>query len=114
MKTVDIKDHCYHWVDYSVYFFGTADQEDLDEIKRDVKTIYNNQMKQAEVLSDIISITNVSRTLINEKREKINGMIHNIESLQDRLKDVKKDLKVSFTTRRFLLINAAILIHSTD
>ena len=32
--------------------FGTADQEDLDEIKRDVKTIYDNQMKQAEVLSD--------------------------------------------------------------
>ena len=38
-------------------------------------------MKQAEVLSDIISITNVSRTLINENREKINDMIHNIESL---------------------------------
>ena len=94
------------------FLFGTADQEDLDEIKRDVKTIYDNQMKQAEVLSDIISITNVSRTLINENREKINGMIHNIESLQDRLKDVKKDLKVLFTTRRFLLIHAEILIHS--
>ena len=47
------------------FLFGTADQEDLDEIKRDVKTIYDNQMKQAEVLRDIISITNVSRTLIN-------------------------------------------------
>ena len=69
-------------------------------------------MKQAEVLSDIISITNVSRTLINENREKINGMIHNIESLQDSLKDVKKDLKVMFTTRGFLLIHAEILIHS--
>ena len=39
-------------------------------------------------------------------------MIHNIESLQESLKDVKKDLKILFTTRRFLLIHAEILIHS--
>ena len=39
-------------------------------------------------------------------------MIHNIETLQDSLKDVKKDLKVLFTTRKFLLIHAEILIHS--
>ena len=94
------------------FLFGTADQNDLDEIKKDVKTIYDNQMKQAEVLGDIVSITNVSRTLINENREKIIGMIHNIESLQESLKDVKKDLKILFTTRRFLLIHAEILIHS--
>ena len=42
------------------FLFGTAYQEDLAEIKRDVKTIYDNQMKYAEVLSDIISLTNVS------------------------------------------------------
>ena len=47
------------------FLFGTADQNDLDEIKKNVKTIYDNQMKQAEVLGDIVSITNVSRTLIN-------------------------------------------------
>ena len=69
------------------FLFGTADQKDLDEIERDVKTIYDNQIKQTEVLSDIISITNVTRTLINENREKINGMIHNIESLQERHKE---------------------------
>ena len=34
-------------------------------------------MDQTEVLNDIISISNVSRTLINENREKINGMIQN-------------------------------------
>ena len=94
------------------FLFGTADQNDLDEIKRNVKTIYDNQVKQTEVLSDIISITNVSRTLINENREKINGMIHNIESLQENLQDIKKDLRILFTSRKFLLIHAEILIHS--
>ena len=94
------------------FLFGTADQNDLDEIKRDVKTTYDNQVKQTEVLNDIISITNVSRTLINENREMINGMIHNIESLQESLKDIKKDLRILFTTRKFLLIHTEILIHS--
>ena len=43
------------------FLFGTDDQKDLDEVKRDVKTIYDNQMNQSEVLSDIVSTTNVSR-----------------------------------------------------
>ena len=112
MTTVDTRDHYYHWEVYSIFSLVLLIKKDLDEIKRDVKTIYDNQIKQTEVLSDIISITNVSRTLINENREKINGMIHNIESLQESLKDIKTDLRILFTTRKFLLIHAEILIHS--
>ena len=54
-------------------------------------------MDQTEVLNDIISISNVSRTLINENREKINGMIQNNLEL--------------FLTRRFMLIYAEVLVH---
>ena len=112
MTTVDTRDHYYHWEAYSIFSLALLIKKTLMKLRRDVKTIYDNQMKQTEVLSDIISITNVSRTLINENREKINGMIHNIESLQDSLKDIKKDLRILFTTRKFLLIHAEILIHS--
>ena len=41
------------------FLFGTADQDDLDDN-------YDNQVQQTEVLNDVISISNVSRTLINE------------------------------------------------
>ena len=93
------------------FLFGTADQNDLDEIKKDVKTIYDNQMDQTEVLNDIISISNVSRTLINENREKINGMIQNIATIYTDLDEVKKDLQELFLTRRFMLIYAEVLVH---
>ena len=56
------------WQDGTRYLAKLLWLTDLDEIKRDVKTIYDNQIEQAEVLSDIVSIANVSRALINENR----------------------------------------------
>ena len=94
------------------FLFSTADQEDLDEIKRYVKTIYDNQMEQAEVLSDIVSIANVSRALINENRIMINAMIQIIDNLKENLQNIQEDLQTLFTTRRFLLIHGEILIHA--
>jgi len=93
------------------FLFGTADQSDLDDIKKDVQTIYENQMDQTEVLNDIISISNVSRSLINENREKINGMIKNIETIYSDLDEVKRDLQELFLTRRFLLIYSEVVVH---
>ena len=93
------------------FLFGTADQDDLDDIKKEVQTIYDNQVHQTEVLNDVISISNVSRTLINENREKINGMIQNIATIYTDLEEVKKDLQELFETRRFLLIYSEVVIH---
>ena len=45
------------------FLFGTAD---LDAVKTDIKQLYQNQMDQTNVLNDIITITNVSRGLVNE------------------------------------------------
>ena len=45
--------------------FGTADKTDLDKIKRNVKILYGNQIKQGEVLDDI-SITNISWAIMTE------------------------------------------------
>ena len=81
------------------FLFGNADQNDLNDMKKDVQTIYDNQVNQAEVLNDIVSISNVSRTLINENREKINDMIENIGELYQSLDIIKGDMKALFKTR---------------
>ena len=60
--------------------FGTGDQTDIDAIKADVKQLYQNQMDQTNVLNDIITITNVSRGLINENINKINKIILSLVS----------------------------------
>ena len=63
------------------FLFGTADKADLDALKVDVKQLYQNQMDQTNVLNDIITVTNVSRGLINENIKKINNIIDTIISL---------------------------------
>ena len=94
------------------FLFGTANQDDLESIKHSVKTIYDNQESQAQVLNDVISITNVSRTLINENRLLINGMIETIITLNTTLKEIQYDLFLLLTTRKFFLIHAETLTHS--
>ena len=94
------------------FLFGTADQEDLDSIKTQVKTIYDNQVSQAQVLNDRVTITNVSRSLINENRLLINGVIQTVITLNSTLKEIQHDLFLLLTTRKFLLTHAETLIHS--
>ena len=94
------------------FLFGTVDQADLDSLKHSVKAIYENQESQAKILNDIVSITNVSRTLINENRLLINGMIDTVITLNTTLKEIQSDLFILLTTRKFLLTHAETLIHS--
>ena len=52
------------------FLFGTADQSDVDSLKADVKQLYDNQVDQTQILDEIVTITNISRGLINENRLK--------------------------------------------
>ena len=63
------------------FLFGTENQADLDAIKTDIKQLHQNQMDQTNVLNVIITITNVSRCLINENIKKSNNIIVTIISL---------------------------------
>ena len=68
------------------FLFGTAIQGDLDSIKAKVKEVYEKQVNQAQVLTDIVSITNVSRSLINENRLLTNGIIQTVITVNSTLK----------------------------
>ena len=57
---------------FPILLFETADQKDIDMIKQQVKDLYTNQLAEMKVLEDVISVTNISRGLINENRLKFN------------------------------------------
>ena len=54
------------------FLFGTADNDDVEDMKQDIQRLYDNQVDQANILNDDVSITNISRGLINENIMKIN------------------------------------------
>ena len=95
------------------FLFGTADQADLDAVKTDIKQLYQNQMDQTNVLNDIITITNVSRGLINENIKKINNTITTIISLNQTIYYIRGQLQPLYTARRFMLMHTEFLIHHT-
>ena len=93
------------------FLFGTACQDDLNSIKSDVKQLYQNQMDQTNVLNDIISITNVSRGLINENIKKIIGIIDTIINLNETIKNIAGHLGPLYTTRKFMFMHIEFISH---
>ena len=93
------------------FLFGTAKDEDIKSMKQDIKWLYDNQISQSKVLNDVISITNISRGLINENILKINQVISTITFLNDTMDSIINQLRPLFSARRFLLLHTEMLIH---
>ena len=52
------------------FLFGTACLSDVDSLKAVVKQLYENQVEKTQILDEIVTITNISRGLINENKTK--------------------------------------------
>ena len=95
------------------FLFGTADDKDLKAIKSDIQQLYQNQMNQADVLNDIISITNVSRGLINENIQKINNIVDTIISLNQTIRSIEGHLEPLYVARKFTFMHTEFISHHT-
>ena len=93
------------------FLFGTVDNNYLQDIKQDIQKLYDNQVDQANVLSDLISVVNVSRGLINENVMRINQIIETISFLNKTVDCLAEKLKPLYITRRFYLLHTEIQIH---
>ena len=73
--------------------FGTTDQSDVDSLKADVKQLNEKQVEQTQMLDEIVTITNISRGLINENRLKINMITDTILNISETILNIKTDLQ---------------------
>ena len=78
-----------------------------------MKQLHENQIDQTQVLDEIVTITNISRGLINENRLKINMIIDSILSKNETILNLKTHIQTLFTARRFLLLHSEFMIHNT-
>ena len=95
------------------FLFGTVDQSDVDSLKADVKQLYENQIDQTQILDEIVTITNISRGLINENRPKIDMIIDTLLSINETILNIKPHTQMLFTARKFLLLHSEFMIHHT-
>ena len=90
------------------FLFGTAYQKDLEEIRKNVKIIYENQ----KVLDNVTAMTDISRAMIRENRLMIKNMVDSVQFLSKTSVNIHKEIEPLFITRRFLLIHAEVLMHT--
>ena len=64
------------------FLFGTAKDEEVRLMKKDIKKLYDNQISQPKVLN-IISIANILRGLINENIVRINHLFSTTAFISD-------------------------------
>ena len=95
------------------FLFGTADDKDLKAIMSDIQQLYQDQMNQADVLNDIISITNASRGLINENIQKINNIVDTIISLNQKIRSIEGHLEPLYVARKFTFMHTEFISHHT-
>ena len=81
-----------------------ADDKDVESMKKDIQKLYDNQVDQSKVLNDAISITNISRGLINENILKINQIVSTITFLNETIDSIMNQLKPLITARKFLFL----------
>ena len=93
------------------FLFGTADQSDVDSLKANVKQLYENQIDQTQILDETVTMTNISRGLINENRLKIDMIIDTILSINETIMNIKAHIQTLFTTRESFAIT--FRIHDT-
>ena len=85
----------------------------MDSLKADVKQLYENQVEQTQVLDEIVTITSISRGLINENGLKIDMIIYTILSINETILNIKTHIQTLFTARRSLLLHFEFMIHHT-
>ena len=93
------------------FLFGTADQKDIDMIKKQVKDLYSNQLAEKEVFKDVISVTDISRGLIDENRLKVNQIVSTISGINETISKIQEWLIPLFTARKFLIVQTEASLH---
>ena len=93
------------------FLFGIAWDEAVRSMKQDRKKLYDNQISQSKVLTDILSIANISRGLIHENILRINQIVSTITFINNMMDSIMNQLRPLFSAGRFLLLCTEMLIH---
>lgn len=57
------------------FLFGTLSEEDIGSIKSNIRVLAENQNKISHVLTENLSILNVTRIEVSQNRQAINSLI---------------------------------------
>ncbi|XP_052082136.1 uncharacterized protein LOC127719850 isoform X1 [Mytilus californianus] len=75
------------------FLFGTVSDSDLSKIRRNIKTLAQNQDAIRHIVQDGLTILNTTQTHVSENRHKVNELIESVQDLGNRLQTFATDLE---------------------
>ncbi|CAC5387938.1 unnamed protein product [Mytilus coruscus] len=75
------------------FLFGTVSDSNLSKIRRNIKTLAQNQDAIRHIVQDGLTILNTTQTHVSENRHKVNELIESVQDLGNRLKTFATDLE---------------------
>ncbi|CAG2220461.1 unnamed protein product [Mytilus edulis] len=76
------------------FLFDTVSDSDLSKIRRNIKTLAQNQDAIRHIVQDRLTILNTTQTHVSENRHKVNELIESVEELGNRLHTFATDIKI--------------------
>ena len=76
--------------------FGSASEIDLDNIHRTIKAFASNQQQIIHDLDVSLSVLNLTRMQVNEKKRSIMDLIIVIQKLDSKIRKLKQTFKQKF------------------
>ncbi|CAG2230956.1 unnamed protein product [Mytilus edulis] len=75
------------------FLFGTLTDSDVSAIKGNIRVLADNQNKLSHVLSENLSILNVTRIEVSENRHAINSLIGDLREIDSKLENVTEEFE---------------------
>jgi len=75
------------------FLFGTLTEEDVSSIKNNIRVLAENQNKISHVLSENLSILNVTRIEVSQNRQAINSLIGDLNEIDDKLENITQEIE---------------------
>ena len=77
--------------------FGTITEDDLDTVKTNINQMHRTQQEFAHVLTDSVTIVNITREQVMENRHSLNSLINSVQALDQEIANVTGALEEHIT-----------------
>ena len=89
--------------DIGSFLFGLVIQDEIENIRRNVASLAQNQERIIHVVEDSITVLNMTRTEVSENRQAIMELIKNMHELDDKLATIAGALQKQIHENKYFL-----------
>ena len=86
------------------WLFGGDDNSDtIRQLKSNIEILYNNEKLHSKQIQELFRLNNLMRYKVQHKRKLLQMLDYNIKTLEIKLIDLQKDVRILINDRNFFI-----------